>query len=133
MEHGTKCILGDQQAYVGTWNLPDLGNVAIPVGTNDADPHVKKKSNTDNKLNDKNDPQPKANTNQWFCVEKLVKTKKLNDGKRYFLVKWARRKNQKQFKDTRKPEENISEYAIERFYVDRAQQNNRRNYVSRRY
>ena len=104
------------------------------MGTNDADPHVKKKtSNTDKKLNDKKDPQPKADTSQWFRVEKLVKTKKLNDGKRYFLVKWARRRNQKQFKDTWEPEENISEYAIERFYVDRAQQNNRRNYVSRRY
>ena len=104
------------------------------MSTNDADPHVKKKtSNTDNKLNDKKDPQPKADTSQRFRVEKLVKTKKLNDGKRYFLVKWARRWNQKQSKDTWKPEENISEYAIERFYVDRAQQNNRRNYVNRRY
>ena len=42
MEHGTKCISGDQQADVGTGNLPDLGNVATPVGTNDANPHVKK-------------------------------------------------------------------------------------------
>ena len=107
MDHRTKCIWGDQQADVGTGNLPDLCNVATPVGTNDANPHVKKTSNTDNKVNDKKDPQPKADTSQWFRVEKLVKTKKLNDGKRYFLVKWARRKNQKQFKDTRIPEENI--------------------------
>ena len=41
----------------------------------------KKTSNTDNKLNDKKDPQPKADTSQWFRVEKLVKTKKLNDEK----------------------------------------------------
>ena len=78
---------------VGTGNLPDLGNVVTPVGTNDANPHVKKTSNIDNKLNNKNNPQPKADTSQWFRVEKLDKTKKLNDGKRYFLVKWARRKN----------------------------------------
>ena len=88
MEHGTKCIWGDQQADVGTGNLPDLGNVVTPVSTNDVDPHVKKKtSNTDNKWNDKKDPQPKADTSQWFRVDKLVKTRKLNDGKRYFLVK----------------------------------------------
>ena len=66
-------------------------------------------------MNDKKDPKPKADTSQWFRVKKLVKTKKLNDGKRYFLVKWAHRRNQKQFKDTWKPEENISEYASRDF------------------
>ena len=38
-----KMYLGDQQADVGTGHLPDLGNVATPLGTNDANPHVKKK------------------------------------------------------------------------------------------